>query len=117
MRLLKQLEATQWWPRERLMSLQDERLRALVQGACENVPYYRDLFRERGLQPEDIKGSRDLAKLPVLTRRLVKDNLRRLVDRGMLERTGQRRGTRYRLGATEPARSARGVVHAEENEG
>jgi Fic family protein len=30
-------------------------------------------------------------------RNTLKDNLRRLVDRGMLERTGSRRGTRYRL--------------------
>ena len=31
-------------------------------------------------------------------RNTLKDNLRRLVERGALERTGERRGTRYRLG-------------------
>jgi Fic family protein len=30
-------------------------------------------------------------------RNTLKDNLRRLVDRGNLERLGQRRGTRYRI--------------------
>jgi Fic family protein len=33
-------------------------------------------------------------------RNTLKDNLRRLVEKGMLERTGSRRGTRYRLAAT-----------------
>jgi Fic family protein len=34
-------------------------------------------------------------------RNTLKDNLRRLVDHGMLSKSGQRRGTRYRLPATE----------------
>jgi len=34
-------------------------------------------------------------------RNTLKDNLRRLVDRGALEKTGQRRGTRYRLAVAE----------------
>jgi Fic family protein len=41
-------------------------------------------------------------------RNTLKDNLRRLVDRGLLERTGQKRGTRYRLAAGDLARTATG---------
>jgi len=37
-------------------------------------------------------------------RNTLKDNLRRLVDRGALERTGERRGTRYRLGIVDAAK-------------
>jgi len=36
-------------------------------------------------------------------RNTLKDNLRRLVQRGVLEKTGQRRGTRYRMGTGESA--------------
>ncbi len=39
-----------------------------------------------------------LIKATGANRNTLKDNLRRLVERGVLERTGQRRGTRYRLG-------------------
>jgi Fic family protein len=35
-------------------------------------------------------------------RNTLKDNLRRLVDKGVLERMGQRRGTRYRLATGDP---------------
>ena len=38
-------------------------------------------------------------------RNTLKDNLRRLVDRGLLEKTGQRRGTRYRLATGDELRS------------
>ena len=41
-------------------------------------------------------------------RNTLKDNLRRLVERGVLEKTGQRRGTRYRLATPDRARSASG---------
>ncbi len=39
-----------------------------------------------------------LIKATGANRNTLKDNLRKLVERGVLERTGQRRGTRYRLG-------------------
>jgi Fic family protein len=40
-------------------------------------------------------------------RNTLKDNLRRLVQRGVLEKTGQRRGTRYRLAVGAASRPAR----------
>lgn len=40
-------------------------------------------------------------------RNTLKDNLRRLVDRGVLEQMGRRRGTLYRLATGEPARRTR----------
>jgi Fic family protein len=39
-------------------------------------------------------------------RNTLKDNLRRMVQRGVLEKTGQRRGTRYRLAIADPAKTA-----------
>lgn len=39
-------------------------------------------------------------------RNTLKDNLRRLVQRGVLERSGQRRGTRYRMATAAPAADA-----------
>lgn len=82
MRLLKELEATQWWPRDRILALQDERLRKLVRHAYDNVPYYRALLEQGGLTPEDVRGSGDLVKLPVLTRKVVRENSSRLRARG-----------------------------------
>jgi phenylacetate-CoA ligase len=78
----KVLEQSQWWPRDRIIGLQNKRLRKLVKYAYKNVPYYRRLFDERGLKPGDIKGVQDLAKLPVLTKRLIRDNFDDITARG-----------------------------------
>lgn len=74
MKCLKELEESQWWSREKIQELQNERLRQLVQHAYCNVPYYRRIFEERALKPNDIQHSGDLTKLPVLTKRLVRNN-------------------------------------------
>ncbi len=82
MKRLEELEGTQWWPREKILALQDERLRKLVKYAYDSVPYYRRVFEQRALKPEDIVTSGDLVKLPILTRQLVRNNFSDLVARG-----------------------------------
>jgi phenylacetate-CoA ligase len=51
--------------RRRLAAFQDARLRRLVRHAYANVPYYRDLFDQAGLDPRRIRGVADLGLVPV----------------------------------------------------
>jgi Fic family protein len=51
-----------------------------------------------------------LLKATGANRNTLKDNLRRLVDRGVLERTGQKRGTRYRMAVLSGATSGPGEM-------
>ena len=74
MKRLEELERTQWWPRGKILALQDERLRKLISYAYDNVPYYRRVFEQRTLKPEDVVGSGDLTKLPILTKQLIRNN-------------------------------------------
>jgi phenylacetate-CoA ligase len=71
-RLLRGLEATQWWPIDKLESLQSDRLSALVRHAATRVPYYRRLFAEYGLSPGQIQAPSDLEKLPLLTKDIIR---------------------------------------------
>ncbi|MBN1153119.1 MAG: hypothetical protein JXA58_07905, partial [Dehalococcoidia bacterium] len=75
-----ELEASQWWPRERIEALQEERLSRIIEHAYAHVPYYRGVMRERGIRPEDIRTVADLARLPVLTKDIVRSNLPALVS-------------------------------------
>jgi phenylacetate-CoA ligase len=79
------LEKTQWFSRRELDRLQNENLRALLKHAHDTVPYYRRVFRERGLSPSDIKSVDDLMKLPVLTKADIRNNFSDLVSRGFPE--------------------------------
>ena len=46
---------------------------AQVKHVYENVKYYRDLMDEKGVKPEDIKGTEDLRKLPFLSKADLRD--------------------------------------------
>ncbi|MBN1367623.1 MAG: phenylacetate--CoA ligase family protein [Dehalococcoidales bacterium] len=71
---LHDLEISQWWPKDRILALQRERLSRLLRHAYDNVPYYHRIFDERGLKPSDIKSVEDLAKLPLLDKRIIRRN-------------------------------------------
>lgn len=67
------LQHTQWMSEEELLAYQNEQLRRAVRHAVRNVPYYRELFRERSLRADDINSADDLCKLPPLSRDTVRD--------------------------------------------
>lgn len=66
---------------DELRGYQNERLRAVVAHAYETVPYYRELWDERGLRPSDVTSVDDLRKLPVLTRESLIAHRERLISR------------------------------------
>ena len=76
---MAELEKSQWWPSERHRESQVVALRSLVTYAFEQVPYYRRLAAELGLRPEDIRTPEDLAKLPLLTKDIIHENLLNLL--------------------------------------
>jgi len=81
LKCLRELEKSQWWPRDGILAFQDERLRSLIRHAYDNVPYYRRVFEKRELKPDDIQTSEDLVKLPILTKQLIRNNFTDLVAR------------------------------------
>ncbi|MFC2046294.1 phenylacetate--CoA ligase family protein [Chloroflexota bacterium] len=66
---LRELEKSQWYSPERIRELQKKKLRRLVRHTYDHVPYYRRVFGERGLGPDDIVTVEDLTKLPILTKK------------------------------------------------
>lgn len=68
----RRMEASQWWPAERLESLRLERLRRLLSRAGREVPYYRDLFAAQGFDPQSPGGVEDLRQLPFLTKSIIR---------------------------------------------
>jgi phenylacetate-CoA ligase len=77
------LMESQWWPADELKASQEEKLRALIAHAYQHVPYYRRIFDQRGLRPEDIQQLSDLRKLPFLTKEALRDNFDEMVARNV----------------------------------
>jgi phenylacetate-CoA ligase len=61
-----QAERTQWWEPERIRELQWEKTRRLLGVAMETVPFYQRKYR--GIALGDIRGWKEFAQLPALTR-------------------------------------------------
>ena len=70
---LAQLRESERWPRERIERLRDEKLRNLVARAYAVIPGYRGLMDQHGVKPDQIGGVRDLPRLPILTRDLLRE--------------------------------------------
>jgi len=58
--------------------LQFLQLQDLLTHAYKNVPYYTQIFRERGLRPPDIHSFEDMEKLPILTKDIVRKHFKDL---------------------------------------
>ena len=69
--------------RDQITTWQNERLVSQVRNVYENVEYYRNKMKEKGVEPGDIKGIEDLWKLPFLT----KDDLREAYPYGLMARS------------------------------
>lgn len=82
-RALAAFAESEFRDRKELEAEQEKRLETLIHHCFKNVPYYRRLFAEHGLKLQDIQGLSDLSKIPVLTKKTVKENGDLLVARNV----------------------------------
>lgn len=81
----RELLAIDSWPREQLVELQQERLRALLRHAVAHAPYYRETL---GRDP----AGEELTDLPTLSKRVLMDEFDRIVTNPTLRRADLERG-------------------------
>ena len=71
-RYWRELEASQWWPPERVDALQFERLRRLLQHAQATSPWYGAEWQARGLDAREVRSVADFHRWPVIDRGTIK---------------------------------------------
>jgi len=71
---LHELRKAQWLKRGVLESIQLKRLKELLVHAYYNVAFYHRLFDRANVKPGDIKRVEDLSKLPLTSKREVREN-------------------------------------------
>ena len=65
---LAQLNRAQWLSPSDLLVRREKRLARLLRHASENVPFYRNIYRQLGLEPSDLYRGEDLRRLPIVTK-------------------------------------------------
>lgn len=103
---LREYERTQWLAPEQIAELQWTKLSQLLRHCWEQVPYYRRSWKALGIgDSRDIVTPEDYARLPVLTKRDIRENFDDLIaasHRGQLlfKATGGSTGEPLRFGYT-----------------
>jgi phenylacetate-CoA ligase len=70
-----------------LQALQWQKLKAMLDHAYTNVPFYRRLFEELSAVPKDFSSPTDLARLPILDRSTVRANRESMLSRNSVPET------------------------------
>ena len=65
---LNEMDRVQWFSTEELLARSEERLSSLLKHAAENVPYYQDLYKQRGVKTDELRTLTDLKTLPIFTK-------------------------------------------------
>ncbi|HEY0229966.1 MAG TPA: phenylacetate--CoA ligase family protein [Dokdonella sp.] len=112
---LAEYEANQWLDREQVLALQWSKLKRLLEHCYREVPYYRRRWTEVGATPADIRTLDDYARLPILTKKDIRENFDELIApswRGRLlyKATGGSTGEPLRFGYTRESNERRTAV-------
>tara|TARA_B100000315_G_C14478947_1_gene541977 strand:- start:259 stop:762 length:504 start_codon:yes stop_codon:yes gene_type:complete len=78
---LDQLLQSQYWPLHKIQELQKDKLDRLITHAYNTVPYYKNVFDNRGLRPKNIQDFSDLKKIPILKKQNLRESLNELISK------------------------------------
>ncbi len=70
---LSDMKRAQWLSPDELRTRAEDRLAGLLRHTAENVPFYRDFYRRRGLAVDALSAVSDLAQLPIAGKSLYRE--------------------------------------------
>jgi len=76
--ILNDLQKLEWLKKGEIENIQIKELKKIINYCYNNVPYYTELFDSISLKPSDINTIKDLEKIPILTKELVRENFEKL---------------------------------------
>jgi len=66
---------------KKIQELKNVRLRKIVDYAYNYVPFYRKLWKRSGISPKDIKSEEDLKKIPIIDKKVIRENYNSFISR------------------------------------
>lgn len=79
MKWFHQIDSMNRWTPSDIQKWQEEHLQDFIKHAYEHTVYYRQLFDNLSISPDDIKTIQDLKKLPVITKDIIREHFNDLV--------------------------------------
>jgi phenylacetate-CoA ligase len=81
--MLKKAEKRALWSPEQISEYRDNRLSDYLLYVYDHVPFYRQIFLELNVRPEEIKSLNDLDLLPVLNKKTINENYPDLISKAI----------------------------------
>lgn len=79
-RQLSGMMESQYFSSQRLLELQNNHILKLLEHAYKNCGYYRRVFDQSGFDYRTYKDTRDLRRIPILTKTDIRENLKDIID-------------------------------------
>ena len=79
-RFLQEIRKHDKWSTEEFLEYQRQQLCLLIRHAAKNVPYYRRIFSDMNINVDHFTDLQDLSKLPILEKKVVRENAESLID-------------------------------------
>lgn len=76
------IDKSQWWPEDQLAEYQWNKLKSILIYSNENIPFYKEMFRNLGYNANDIKQIDDFRKIPFLTKELLREHANEILPSG-----------------------------------
>ena len=86
-RYFRELEKSQWRPREKIRERQWERLARMLEHAYRQVPFYRRRFDQLGVKPGEVSNSEEFARIPLLEKKHLRDYQEELIAKSYRGKT------------------------------
>lgn len=81
-RYWRELEKSQYLPRDILLERQWKRFLDIIRFSCENNPFYKKRFQDIGLKTDHIKEPQDVSLIPILTKKEIRENCTGMISDG-----------------------------------
>ena len=69
---LEQLEKSQFFSSDEMQNFQLKKLQKIIKHAFKNTEYYNKLFKEKNINPNEIKSFEDIKRIPFLTKNIIR---------------------------------------------
>ena len=80
LKLRRFLNKSERFSKEELINFQNKKLQGIIHYAYDNVLYYKELFDNNGINPNDIQSTQDLQIVPVLTKDILRERFNDLIS-------------------------------------
>ncbi|MGG6231750.1 phenylacetate--CoA ligase family protein [Tenacibaculum sp. SDUM215027] len=77
-KIYSDLLKSEYFDKEKIELYQYEKTKEILEYCNDNIPYYRELFEKINFDIKDFKSLKDLEKIPVLTKEIVRNNFKKL---------------------------------------